>query len=222
MKSARLLTIAALVGPAALAQTAPRELELRCTELPGTEVSVDRLGQVVSHESVAREFQPIDVRVMNTQYLSGGSVVPARIESNVTYLETDLATWTAGESVTSDRGGLHIDLRNDMLFLSVPFSGNEALFRRFECVQERTPGKTVNPVRYDCGDDYGLEVTLEIAEFGDGEAFVRYPGGEVRLPHVPSGSGAKYSSRDSELWIKGNEAMFTLFDGAIKHCRVVE
>jgi len=216
------LIILASFGSDVPAQTAPQELELRCTELPAVEVSVDRLGQVVSREGVAREFRPIDVKVVNGQHLSGGAVVSARIESNVSYVNTDLATWTAGESVTADRGGIHLDLLNDMLFVTTPLSGNEAIFRRFDCAREQAPARAGDPVRYDCGDDYHLQVSLEIGAFADGEAFVTYPGGELRLPHVPSGSGAKYASRDSELWIKGDEALFTLFDGSMKHCRLAD
>jgi membrane-bound inhibitor of C-type lysozyme len=43
----------------------------------------------------------------------------------------------------------------------------------------------------------------------------------IRLPHVPSGSGAKYSDGGTTVWMKGDEA-FVEVNGTIilKECKV--
>jgi membrane-bound inhibitor of C-type lysozyme len=74
------------------------------------------------------------------------------------------------------------------------------------------------PMLYDCGDGYRLTVTLQRDEAGESAALVQSPDGELRLPHVHSGSGARYSDDNAELWTKGDEALFTLPGSEMKRC----
>jgi membrane-bound inhibitor of C-type lysozyme len=219
-----LLIAGALLPIAAAGQNAPRELELRCSELPPVEVTVDGQGQVSSRERVAEEFTPVEVRIENSQHLSGGTVVAARVESAAPFLETEFATWTAGDSVVADDGRLRFDIASGVLYLTETSNGNQALFRRFECDRTATPEETGGPAhtRYDCGDGYELEVTLEKGDFGENTVFVLFPEGQFRLPQIPAASGARYADQDSELWIKGEEALFTAFDQKMRHCTVMD
>lgn len=75
-------------------------------------------------------------------------------------------------------------------------------------------------VHYDCGDGYLLSVTFPEGESEDASAQVRYPDGQLNLPRVRSGSGAKFADDDgTELWSKGNDALFTLADSEMKRCQ---
>ena len=43
--------------------------------------------------------------------------------------------------------------------------------------------------------------------------------GTVSLPHLPSGSGAKYTDREIIFWTKGEEAMLEAEEGILRNCR---
>ena len=59
--------------------------------------------------------------------------------------------------------------------------------------------------------------------FGDEEVELTLPDGDVALPQLPSGSGARYGNRTIEFWNKGDDATLTRTTdaGTIEHaCRV--
>ena len=62
---------------------------------------------------------------------------------------------------------------------------------------------------YQC-DDYRFTARIE----GE-QVWLFLPGETINLPHVASGSGAKYSDGEAMFWNKGEEAMLTL--GSVKH-----
>ena len=67
---------------------------------------------------------------------------------------------------------------------------------------------------YECGDGFTFVARIE------GEtAWLFLPRRTVRLPHVSSGSGAKYSEGPITLWTKGEEAMLEVGDGTLQNCR---
>ena len=59
----------------------------------------------------------------------------------------------------------------------------------------------------------GVGFTVELDEKGD-SALLKMAGQNIKLPHVPSGSGAKYSDGKTTLWMKGKEALVEV-DGKI-------
>lgn len=85
--------------------------------------------------------------------------------------------------------------------------------------QDATIGDPDAAVRYDCGDGYVLSVTFPEGESDEAEARVRFPDGQLSLPRVRSGSGAKFADDGAELWSKGDEVLFTLADSEMKRCR---
>ena len=108
-----------------------------------------------------------------------------------------------------------------------PVSTTGPVLEKFEIEGKRLVPKTGldatigNPdaaVRYDCGDGYVLSVTFPEGESDDAVAQVRFPDGQLSLPRVRSGSGAKFSDEDAELWSKGDEVLFTLADSEMKRC----
>lgn len=84
-----------------------------------------------------------------------------------------------------------------------------------------TPADT-NTVRYDCGDGYEIEAAVAAVDNGDMEARLRSPAGDMRLPAVRSGSGARYAADGNEFWIKGDEALFTPSGEEMKRCRALD
>lgn len=50
-------------------------------------------------------------------------------------------------------------------------------------------------------------------------AWLFLPGETINLPHVPSGSGAKYSDGTNTFWSKGEEAYFQTTTGEYANCR---
>jgi membrane-bound inhibitor of C-type lysozyme len=65
---------------------------------------------------------------------------------------------------------------------------------------------------YECNDGYGF-----VARVQGGKAWLFLPGKTISLPHVPSGSGAKYSEDQITYWSKGDEALFEI--GSEKHTK---
>jgi len=67
---------------------------------------------------------------------------------------------------------------------------------------------------YECGDSYTFVARIE------GETvWLFLPSRTVRLPHVPSGSGAKYSEGLDMFWTKGEEAVLEVGRGSRRDCR---
>lgn len=58
---------------------------------------------------------------------------------------------------------------------------------------------------YACSDGFGFTVAV-----GKDGALIFLPAGPVLLPHVPSGSGARYANESTTFWSKGEEAMLLL------------
>lgn len=77
----------------------------------------------------------------------------------------------------------------------------------------------VNTYRYQCGDAL---VTAAFAQ-GDGPVTLTWNGDSLTLPHVPSGSGARYADdKGNELWTKGTrDGMLTLAGEAQRTCTAV-
>jgi len=70
-------------------------------------------------------------------------------------------------------------------------------------------GARAEPTRkiaYVCEND--VEVVATFLPGDPGSARVESKGESWTLPHVPSGSGAKYSSGAVTFWAKGKEALF--------------
>ncbi|MCK4351572.1 MAG: MliC family protein, partial [Candidatus Krumholzibacteria bacterium] len=68
------------------------------------------------------------------------------------------------------------------------------------CANSKQQEGTRSTFVYECGDDYVFVVRIE------GEAaWLFLPGQTIKLPHVPSGSGAKYSNGSVTFWSKGEE-----------------
>lgn len=74
-----------------------------------------------------------------------------------------------------------------------------------------TSGRTVP---FKC-DDFAF-----IAKFIGDRVELATPGRNLTLPHVISGSGARYSDGNTTLWNKGNEAMFEMNGVQYKNCKV--
>jgi putative lipoprotein len=58
-----------------------------------------------------------------------------------------------------------------------------------------------------------------IAKFSAGQVELATPGRSITLPHVISGSGARYSDGHTTLWNKGNEAMLEMNGVHYKNCK---
>jgi membrane-bound inhibitor of C-type lysozyme len=92
------------------------------------------------------------------------------------------------------------------------------------CGKQEEPLKAQKPATaprllvYQCSGGQGFVV--EVDEKGD-SALLKMDGQSVKLPQVPSGSGAKYNDGKTTLWTKGDEA-FVEVDGVIimKDCRI--
>jgi membrane-bound inhibitor of C-type lysozyme len=65
---------------------------------------------------------------------------------------------------------------------------------------------------YECSDGYGFVARVE----GE-KAWLFLPRKTISLPHVPSGSGAKYSEDQITYWSKGDEALLEI--GSEKHTK---
>ena len=69
---------------------------------------------------------------------------------------------------------------------------------------------------YVCECDDGSTFVTRIE---GGKAWLFLTSGTVSLPHVPSGSGAKYSDGKITFWTKGEETMLEAEEGPRRHCR---
>jgi putative lipoprotein len=69
-------------------------------------------------------------------------------------------------------------------------------------------------VPYACGNE------TAVAQFRDGAVDLSLPGGDIRLPEVRSGSGARYAAEGIEFWIKGTEARLDYAGRTTINCRV--
>jgi len=65
---------------------------------------------------------------------------------------------------------------------------------------------------YECSDGYGF-----VARVQGEKVWLFLPGKTISLPHVPSGSGAKYSEDQITYWSKGDEALLEI--GRDKHTK---
>jgi len=65
---------------------------------------------------------------------------------------------------------------------------------------------------YECSDGYGF-----VARVQGEKVWLFLPGKTISLPHVPSGSGAKYSEDQITYWSKGDEALLEI--GSDKHTK---
>ena len=69
------------------------------------------------------------------------------------------------------------------------------------CANNKQQEGTRSTFVYECGDDYVFVVRIE-----GKAAWLFLPGQTIKLPHVLSGSGAKYSNGSVTFWSKGEEA----------------
>jgi membrane-bound inhibitor of C-type lysozyme/uncharacterized membrane protein len=67
---------------------------------------------------------------------------------------------------------------------------------------------------YECPDDFSF-----VARTETDRVWLFLPGKTIDLPHVPSASGAKYSSGSTMFWNKGDEALIETGDGKHAGCR---
>ena len=67
---------------------------------------------------------------------------------------------------------------------------------------------------YECDDDYVFVVRIEGTD-----AWLFLPGRTVKLSHVPSGSGAKYTDGSVTFWSKGEEALLEVEGEEQRSCR---
>ncbi|SHO46837.1 MliC family protein [Desulfopila aestuarii] len=67
---------------------------------------------------------------------------------------------------------------------------------------------------YNCPGSPDIPVSIK-----DDVAWIFLPGKTINLPHVRSGSGAKYSDGINTFWSKGEEAYFQTETGKIPNCR---
>jgi len=77
--------------------------------------------------------------------------------------------------------------------------------------QDRSAAKTYV---YECGDGYGF-----VARVQREKAWLFLPEKTKSLPHVPSGSGAKYSEDQITYWSKGEEALLEIGDEKHTDCK---
>ncbi len=76
------------------------------------------------------------------------------------------------------------------------------------------PGDDAQTFVFECGEDYSFVARIE----GE-KAWLFLPARTVPLPHVPSGSGAKYSDGELTFWSKGEEALLILSQLEQYNCR---
>jgi membrane-bound inhibitor of C-type lysozyme len=67
---------------------------------------------------------------------------------------------------------------------------------------------------YACDDGTALVASHR----DEGDVYLFLPGETVRLPQVPSGSGARYGDRNITFWSKGREATIERADGSATRC----
>ncbi len=67
---------------------------------------------------------------------------------------------------------------------------------------------------YECSDGYGF-----VARIQGEKAWLFLPGKTTSLPHVPSGSGAKYSEDQISYWSKGDQALLEIGDEKHTNCK---
>lgn len=216
-------TVALLFGvwPALSADAladSPTRLKWQCTEHEATRVVVNAAGELAREQEPASAQQPVQVRAIKLDPTAEGAEIPTRIISTEAGISADDASWNPGNGITSQDGRLRLDPTSQSLFLLTADFGNQALFRRFSC---QDAGKDA-PVHYQCGADFQLWVDFAKAtdDQEPARAKIQYPGGQLTLPQVRSGSGARYASADSLLWIKGDSASFTLAGGSEHRCQV--
>jgi len=205
--------------PAMAMQTpVPGELRFDCSEQGGLRVVVGADGQLASEATPASVPDPVTVRVINLQHRTSGPAIPARIDSSDDSLTASTATWQPGNSVSADDGRLRLDLTDRNLYLVTPELGNQAHFRRFTCA---AAAQDPNQSHYQC--EPGFELRIDFVTGADGQsANIHYTGGELDLPQVRSGSGARYQRDDNELWIKGDEALFQLAGSEQHRCSIAD
>ena len=75
-------------------------------------------------------------------------------------------------------------------------------------------GNTLTAFAYQCDD--GAYVVAKLSARDDLTLFL--PSGTVRLPHVPSGSGARYADGSLAFWNHGREATIEYTDGSHVAC----
>lgn len=67
---------------------------------------------------------------------------------------------------------------------------------------------------YECDKGFRFSARVE----GD-DAWLFLPGQTVKLPHVVSGSGARYSDDSVMFWSKGEEALLEVGSTSYRHCK---
>jgi len=88
---------------------------------------------------------------------------------------------------------------------------------------EPDPSATAEPIgspevtvrAYECGDD--LYVVAEFRPATD-DVWLFLPEKSGSLPHIPSGSGAKYGDGETIFWRRGDEALLDMGDGVERSC----
>jgi putative lipoprotein len=88
-----------------------------------------------------------------------------------------------------------------------------------EAAQEDTaPSERLRAFAYECDDQTELVARFEPAV---DEMTLILAGRTVRLSHVRSGSGARYSDGKTTFWSKRDEATLVTIDGTTKKCREI-
>jgi membrane-bound inhibitor of C-type lysozyme len=115
----------------------------------------------------------------------------------------------------------NVVMRNLTLVLTIVFL---SLTLVLACGQKEEPAKTKKPIIttgmlvFHCENDKSFTVKFD----AKGESvLLQMDDKSIRLPHVPSGSGAKYSDGRTIVWMKGDEA-FVEVNGKIilKDCKI--
>lgn len=82
------------------------------------------------------------------------------------------------------------------------------------CTNSRMNNKHMTQVYvYECDDGYNFTASIE-----DGAVWLFLPDQTVKLPHILSSSGTKYSKGDKLFWNKGDEALLEIENEKYQGC----
>ena len=86
-------------------------------------------------------------------------------------------------------------------------------------LQRAVNPNAIAPPSANTGMGYKCDDTEFIAKFGADKVQILLAGRTLTLPHVVSGSGARYSDGNNTFWSKGNEAQLELNGVSYKGCK---
>jgi hypothetical protein len=157
LATAAITALASVPLPAMADQpkVAPERIELRCMEQTANQVAFGADGQVNYSQAPPAHPDPVLLTLIKTDPDGTHEIEPARIESNVPWLERERAIWSRENQVTADQGRLRVNLVDNRLYLTEAPTAENAHFRRFTCErltppsanQSTTDAVTTNPER---------------------------------------------------------------------------